>query len=48
MSRIIWYIKQLFPLWYKTQYAIGAEKHFVVWQMWLGKCFNISDVKLAG
>lgn len=40
----MWYLKQLLPLWYKTFYWIGKEKHFVVWRMWLGKCFDITDV----
>jgi hypothetical protein len=48
VKKIIWCIKQLFPFWYKTHYAIGKEEHFAVWQMWLGKCFNVTDVKLAG
>lgn len=46
--RITWYLKQLFPFTYRSQYATqSGEKHFAVWNMWFGKCFNIQDFVLA-
>jgi hypothetical protein len=40
----MWYLKQLLPLTYRTHYSDGnGKKHFVVWNMWMGKCFNIED-----
>lgn len=43
-QRLIWYLKQLFPLTYRTRYIDQADnKHFIVWNMWFGRCFNIED-----
>ena len=40
--KISWYIKQLFPLTYWTRYRDDeGAKHFVIWQMWFGHCFNV-------
>jgi hypothetical protein len=36
-----WYLKQLFPLTYRSHYKIGNEKMFSVWRMWLGRCFDV-------
>ncbi len=45
---MIWYLRQLFPLTYRTYYddEKGAS-HFVVWRMWLGRCFDIDDVLIS-
>lgn len=41
---MIWYIKQLLPLTYRTTYGDElGKKHFVVWKMWFGRCFAIDD-----
>jgi len=45
MSRLTWYLRQLLPLTYRTYY--GDEYgciHFVVWKMWFGHCYKITDV----
>jgi hypothetical protein len=34
MNRILWYIKQLFPLTYRTTAEEDGEKYFHVWKMW--------------
>lgn len=40
----MWYLKQLFPLTYRTKYNdSGGNAHFCVWNMWLGKCYNVED-----
>lgn len=39
-----WYLKQLLPLTYRSRYIENGERHFCVWQMWFGYCFNIDDV----
>lgn len=44
MNRILWYIKQLLPLTYRTHYKKAGKKYFCVWNMWFGKCFNIEEV----
>ena len=42
-----WYLKQLLPLTYRSHYThfnYGVEeKHFCVWNMWFGKCYNVED-----
>lgn len=40
MNKILWYLKQLFPLTYRSKYNMDGKKYFHVWQMWFGKCFN--------
>lgn len=44
VSKGAWTLKQLFPLTYRTTYAENDERHFCVWNMWMGCCFNIDDV----
>jgi hypothetical protein len=42
---MIWYLKQLLPFTYRTRYRDEAgARHFCVWIMWLGRCFNVDDV----
>lgn len=42
---MFWYLKQLLPLTYRSKYQDSeGNKHFTVWRMWFGKCFNIDDV----
>lgn len=43
-SRLVWYLKQLFPLTYRTTYTEAGVRHFTVWRMWLGRCFDVDDV----
>ena len=43
MSRIAWYVKQLFPLTYRTTYGESGSRRFVVWRMWFGRCFDIDE-----
>ena len=39
-----WYLKQLFPLLYRSHYSNGDGKHFAVWRMWFGRVFALDDV----
>lgn len=43
-NRFIWYLKQLLPLTYRSHFTDANGRHFVVWNMWLGRCFNVEDV----
>lgn len=43
MNKIAWHIRQLLPLTYRTIYIEDGKKHYTVWNMWLGKCFNTDD-----
>ena len=38
-----WYLKQLLPLSYRTQYTDGEGKHDCRWRMWFGRCFAVDD-----
>ena len=44
---VIWTLKQLFPFTYRTTYRDEDGKHFAVWNMFLGRCFNIEDYVIA-
>jgi len=41
MNKILWYLKQLFPLRYKSEYMENGEKCLCIWRMWFGRCYNI-------
>lgn len=48
MGNLLWYLKQLFPLTYRTWYRdSNGEQHFTVWKMWFGRSYNIDDVIVA-
>lgn len=36
-----WFLKQLFPLTYRSHYRESGKKVFCVWKMWLGRCYAI-------
>lgn len=40
---MLWHLKQLLPLTYRTHYTDAKGKHFVVWKMWLGRSYSIDD-----
>lgn len=46
-QRLIWYLRQLLPLHYRTTYVEDGQRHFAVWQMWMGRCYNVDDVIVA-
>ena len=43
MDKLIWYLRQLLPLYYETHYGNEQGWHFVTWRMWFGRCFGIND-----
>ncbi len=46
---MLWYFKQLLPLAYWTRYRdTHGKRHLCLWRMWLGWCFNVTDVVVAG
>ena len=47
MDKVKWYIKQIFPLMYKTTYGKDGKKYFCVWRMWLGRCFQIEEHEIV-
>lgn len=47
-ERLVWYVKQLVPLTYRTHYGDqDGVRHFCVWKMWLGRCYAIDDVVIG-
>jgi len=45
LARIVWWLRQLLPLIYRTYYADElGNVPFAVWRMWFGRCFAIDDV----
>ena len=48
MKRILWYLRQLLPLTYVSQFKDGAgQSQLCVWKMWLGRCYNARWFNLA-
>ncbi len=46
MASLKWYLEQLLPLKYKSNYKSEGKKLNTVWNMWFGKCFNIETKEL--
>ena len=47
-QKIIWHFRQLLPLTYRSHYADSdGVNHFCVWNMWLGRCYNVEDVVVS-
>ena len=46
ISGILWYLKQLLPLTYRTTYKENGKDIFCVWNMWFGVCFNIESYEI--
>ena len=46
-----WYLKQLIPLTYRTKCTLHeggkSTKYFVVWKMWLGRCYKQDWIEMA-
>jgi hypothetical protein len=47
MNKAIWFVKQLLPLAYWTEYEQDGKKYFHIWRMWFGKCFNQSKFQIT-
>ena len=48
LGKLGWYLRQLVPSTYRSHYEEKGVKHFVVWRMWFGRCFDIEDVVMGG
>ena len=44
---MIWKLKQLLPLTYRSIYTEEGRTHFCVWKMWLGRCYAIDDILVS-
>lgn len=46
--RLIWMIRQLLPLHYRTMYRDETgTRHYAVWRMWFGRVFAHDDVLMC-
>ena len=44
MGKLKWYLCQILPLSYRSKYHTDdGKKHFCVWNMWMGRCFDVED-----
>jgi len=46
-NKILWYLKQLFPLKYHTEYGKNGKWYVTVWRMWFGRCFKIQKWEIV-
>lgn len=44
---MLWYVKQLFPLTYRTHIIEGGQRKLIVWKMRFGRCYEIEEVTLS-
>lgn len=45
LSKVVWYLRQLLPLTYWSKYRDAHDqRHFCIWRMWFGRCFDVTDV----
>lgn len=47
LDKVIWGFRQLVPTTYRTTYGQDGKQHFVVWKMWMGRCYKIDDIIIA-
>lgn len=47
MDEILWYLKQLLPLIYVSEFKENGVRRLCIWRMWFGRCFNIRYFNLA-
>lgn len=40
MNKVVWNIKQLFPLKYHSIYTVGKNKYISIWYQYFGKIFK--------
>ena len=46
-SHLVWMLRQLLPLHYRTRYIEEGRRHYAVWRMWFGRVFAYDDVIVA-
>lgn len=44
---MLWFLKQLLPLTYRSVYSKGGKKYFAVWNMWFGHVFNNDEYEIV-
>lgn len=46
-SRLKWYVKQTLPLSYWTKVERDDRLQVVIWRMWLGRCFDVTQFEVV-
>jgi hypothetical protein len=46
MSKLIWCIKQLFPLTYWSTFKEEDKTYLSIWRMWFGNCYDVITVEV--
>ena len=42
--RLVWFVRQLFPLTYWTTYADAyGQGRFAIWKMWFGRVYRLTE-----
>ena len=44
MQSLLWGLKQLLPLMYRTVYKENGQVVYATWRMWMGRSFSIERV----
>ena len=47
IQKIHWILKQVLPFTYRSEYKEEGKYKFSVWNMWLGKSFNIQTFEIV-
>jgi hypothetical protein len=47
MNKIIWLIKQLFPLDYNSTFTENGIRKISTFKMWFGKCYNVKEYEFV-
>ena len=42
-DKLVWYLKQLLPLKYYSEYKLNGVPYTCRWRMWFGRCFQIDE-----
>jgi hypothetical protein len=48
MDKLIWYVKQLFPLLYVSTFTEEGQRRLCIWRQWFGCPFDVRYFNLAG
>jgi hypothetical protein len=41
MGKLSWYLKQLLPLIYVSEFKENGVHRLCIWRMWMGRAYNI-------
>ena len=47
-GKIVWYLKQLLPLTYISEYKAEGRNRLSIWKMWFGKVYQHRKYNISG